>query len=315
MAQDDREYRIRMALAARAHDANLIRLEQRDLRGFDHIVATRQGLFAVRPEEHSLIAYGQYYGITIDRNAIYVFEACGQPRVRDNRGRVLRLRHHGGKIDSAEVIVRGLDNGCHQMDLIDGKLYLTDTYNQRLLSISLDGADVDTLYPLPLPDTETATGYAHINSVLAVGNAIYLLKHNNSMKSGLDSEIAVFDRQWQLTGTLPLAGQGCHNMAVLDDGSLISCGSLAGEIVVSGGRSIKVCDRMTRGLSVDETRIVVGGSALLSREMRDHTLGEVYFLDRDYRPLSSVTVPGPVMEIRRIDGQDRSLSACLGQER
>lgn len=313
MAQDDQEYRIRMALAARAHDADLIRLDQRDLRGFDHVVASRQGLFAVRPGARSLIAHGQYYGITIDQEAIYVFEACGQPRLRDQRGRVLCLRHHGGRIVDAAVIIRGLDNGCHQIDLIDGRLCVTDTYNQRLLRISLDGAEIDLLYPLPLPDEETGAGYAHVNSVLASGDATYLLKHNNSAQSGLDSEIAVFDRAWRLTDTLSLAGQGCHNIAMLEDGTLIACGSLAGEILMSGGRSIKVCDRMTRGLSVDDAQVVVGGSVLLSRDMRDQALGAVYFLDRDYRQLNSVEIPGPVMEIRRIDGQDRSLSAHLGR--
>jgi hypothetical protein len=67
-------------------------------------------------------------------------------------------------------------------------------------------------------------------------------------------------------------------------------------------------------LSVDDTQIVVGGSALLEREARDQALGQVYFLDRSYRNQGSVSIPGPVMEIRRIDGLDRSLSAHLERD-
>lgn len=313
MASDDKEYRIRMALAAQAYGANVVRLQHRDLRNFDHIVASRQGLYAVRPNECQLIAYGQFYGITIDRNAIYVFEACGQPRLRTNMGRIVCLRHNDGQIDSAEVIVRGIDNGCHQIDLIDGQLYVTDTYNQRLLRMTAEGGEVESLYPLPLPEPITNDGYAHINSVLAVGDAFYLLKHNNGVRSGIDSEIAVFDRQWQLVDTVPLAGLACHNLAVLEGGSLISCGSLMGELVIPGRASIKVCDRMTRGLSIGADQVVVGGSAVLTRDLRDQSQGEVYFLDREFRQIGSAMIPGPVMEIRRIDGKDRSLSAYLGR--
>lgn len=313
MANEDKEYRIRMALAAQAYEANVVRLNHRDIRNFDYIVASRHGLFAVRPNESRQIAYGQFYGITIDRNTIYVFEACGQPRSRTSLGRIIRLRHNDGQIDSADVIVRGLDNGCHQIDLIDGLLYVTDTYNQRLLRLTSEGGEVESLHPLPMPDPVTSDGYAHCNSVLAAGDAFYLLKHNNGALTGIDSEIAVFDRQWKLVDTVPLAGRACHNLAILEDGSLISCGSLMGELVIPGQASIKVCDRMTRGLSIDADQIVVGGSALLSRDLRDQTQGEVYFLDREFQQTGSVLIPGPVMEIRRIDGKDRSLSAHLGR--
>lgn len=311
MATEAEEYRIRMALAASAHDANVIRLKQRNLLGYDHIVASRAGLFAVRPGESQLVAYGQFYGIAIDENAIYAFEACGQPRIRSNRGRIICLRHRDGRIDSEDVIASKLDNGCHQMDLIDGQLYLTDTYNQRLLIIALDGTLVDTIYPLGRLEREAPNDYAHINSLLAVGDSFCLLKHNNSLKSGLNSEIAVFNRQWQPMETIALEGQGCHNLALLEDGNLVSCGSMAGEIIGPGLSPIKICDRMTRGLSVSEDQVVVGGSAMLSRDMRDQASGEVYFLNRDFRQLGPANIPGPVMEIRRIDGRDRSLSAHL----
>lgn len=226
-ASEKQEFRIRMAL-----------------------VATRHGLYAARPEERQLIAYGQYYGITVADGANYAFEVCGQPRKRESLGRIICLRRNDGQISSAEVIARDLGSGCHQIDLIDGSLYVTDTYNQRLLRLEADGSGLETIYPFALPDPETGRGYAHVNSLLAFGDHFYLLKPNNSLLSGINSEVAVFDRQWVLVETLPLAGQGCHNLAFLDDGSLISCGSMAGEIIGPGHAAIKICDRMTRGLSV-----------------------------------------------------------------
>ena len=313
MPPDTEEYRIRMALAGQAHDASIVRLASDDLTGFDHLVATRKGLFVARPGAHRQIAYGQFYGIAIDGETIYAFEACDRPRIRSNRGRIVRLRHNAGRIESADVPARNLDNGCHQIDIIDGSLFVTDTYNQRLLRIPLDGGEPEHLHPLPAPIEGEPETYFHVNSLLACGDAIYLLLHNDSGRTDRDSQIAVFDRNWNRTGTIPLSGQGCHSLAMLEDGTLLSCGSAAGEIVGSDGRAIKISNRMTRGLSVDAAQIVVGGSVFLEREARDDAPGSVDFLTRDYRPLGSVELPGPVMEIRRIDGQDRSLSNYLAR--
>jgi hypothetical protein len=309
------EFRIRMALAGHAHDAGIVRLASDDLTGFDYLVATRKGLFVARPGAHRQIAYGQFYGIAIDGDTIYAFEACDRPRIRSHRGRIVRLRHRAGRIAHADVLVRTLDNGCHQIDIIDGALYVTDTYNQRLLRIPLDGDEPEPLHPIPAPVEGDPDSYHHVNSLLACGDAIYLLLHNDSGRTGRDSAIAVFDRLWNRTGTIPLAGQGCHSLAMLEDGTLLSCGSAAGEIIGTDGRAIKISGRMTRGLSVDAAQIVVGGSVFLEREARDDAPGSVDFLTRDYAPIGSVELPGPVMEIRRIDGQDRSLSAFLANEK
>lgn len=311
MPLDATDYRIRMALATQAHDANIVRLASDDLTGFDHLVATRKGLFVARPGAQRQIAYGQFYGIAIDGETIYAFEACDRPRIRSNRGRIVRLAHRAGRIETADVLTRNLDNGCHQIDLVDAALIVTDTYNQRLLRIALDGGEPEHLHPLPPAIEDDPQTYLHVNSLLACGDAIYLLLHNDSGRTGRDSQIAIFDRQWTRTGTIALVGQGCHSLAMLEDGTLLSCGSAAGEIVGSDGRAIKISSRMTRGLSVDAAQIIVGGSVFLERDARDDAPGSVEFLTRDYRPLGLVELPGPVMEIRRIDGQDRSLSNYL----
>ena len=213
MPPDATEYRIRMALAGQAHDSDTVRLASDDLTGFDHLVATRKGLFIARPGAHRQIAYGQYYGIAIDGETIYAFEACDRPRIRSNRGRIVRLRHRAGRIEQADVLARNLDNGCHQIDIIDDALIVTDTYNQRLLRIPLEGGAPEILAPLPLPIEGEPDTYVHVNSLLACGDVLYLLLHNDSGRTGRNSEIAAFDRHWNRTGTIPLAGQGCHSLA------------------------------------------------------------------------------------------------------
>lgn len=307
--------RIRIALAAQAYAAGEIRMASYDLAGCDHLVATRHGLFVVNRTERRLIAYGLFYGITIAEDAIYAFEACGQPRDRTNRGRIVRFRRAGDTIVAAEVWADGLDNGCHQLDFIGDRLLILDTYLQRIATYRRDGGAIEYLQPVPLrPDGDWAQGYVHHNSILAYRDEIMLLFHNGADATGKPSEIAVFDPDWRLLRRTPLAGLGCHSLAVLEDGTVLSCGSMAGELIGTDGLKVKICDMMTRGLSVDDTQIVVGGSAFSERELRDEAGGAIVFLDRSYRTLATLPMPAPPMEIRRIDGRDRSLSSYLAAE-
>lgn len=302
---------LRIALAAEAYRAHVVRLVEPDLSGCSHVVATRHGLFATDGRDLRRIAHGFFYGITILPDAILAFEAGDRPRARTARGRIVRFRHAGGRIVHTDILATGLDNGCHQIDMIDGRLCVADTYNQRILRFAGDGEGApEILRPLPAADAnDWAGGYAHVNSLIAHGDEVLLLLHNGADRTGRRSEIARLTRDWRLIERVPIDGLGCHGFAILADGAVLTCGSFAGALVSSDGRTVKVCDMMTRGLSVSDEGVVVGGSAFAARDARDAAAGALFFLDRDYRLGPRVPVPAPVMEIRRIDGRDRSLSA------
>lgn len=297
---------LQIALSGLAYERRQVRLAERDLSGCTHLVASRHGLFAVNPEGHRLIAHGLFFGLTIDGSDIYAFEACDRPRAASNRGRIVRLTREGDRIVSAQVIAEGLDNGCHQIDLIGDTLFVADTYRQLIVAIERDGS-IREHAPLPkLAQRGWATDYAHLNSLIASGEQRLILLHNGAEAS--HSEVGLLDADWRLLARRPLAGQGCHNLAILEDGSLLSCGSLAGELVGSDGLCVKITELMTRGLSVGADTIVVGGSVFSERDHRDSLPGAIHFLDRAYRTFATLPLPGPPTEIRRIDGQDLSLS-------
>lgn len=297
---------LQVALAGLAYDRGEVRLAGHDLSGCDHLVASRHGLFAVNPLEHRLIAHGLFFGLAIDGNDIFAFEACDRPRAASKRGRIVRLTRDANRIVSVAIIAQGLDNGCHQIDLIGDTLFIADTYRQRIVAVGRDGWRFEYT-PLPvLVQRGWATDYAHVNSLIASGDHRLILLHNGVDAS--HSEIALLDADWRLLERRPLAGQGCHNFAILEDGSLLCCGSLAGELIGSDGLRVKVTDLMTRGLSVGADTVLVGGSAFSERDSRDKLPGALYFLDRDYRTLATLKMPGPPTEIRRIDGNDLSLS-------
>ncbi len=306
------EATIRAALAMQAYRSGVVRLVDPDLSGCTHLVATRHGLFATDGRDLRRIAHGFFYGITILHDAILVFEAGDWPRSPTRRGRIVRFRRKGDRIVGSDILATGLDNGCHQIDVIDDRLYVLDTYSQRVLSFALDGGVPEEIYPLgEASDGDWAGGYAHVNSLIAHGDAILLLLHNGANRTGRTSEIARLTRDWQLVDRVAVDGLGCHGFAVLEDGAVLTCGSFAGELIATDGLKVSVFDMMTRGLSVDAGGIVVGGSAFAERSARDTAGGALVFLDRAYRRIGRLAVPGPVTEVRRIDGRDRSLSRYL----
>ena len=272
--------------------------------------ATRHGLFAVGRDGFRLIAYGLFYGLTVVADAIYAFEAAGRPHHATFRGRIVRFDREGDAIVGAEVIATGLDNGCHQIDVVRGELLVLDTYNQKIVAMDMSGAGKRLEDPLPLQEGDPGS-YRHVNSLLQHGDRTLLLLHNGANDEERRSELATFDADWNLLECAELDGHCCHSLALLEDGTLLSCGSLASELIGSNGVKVKLGDMMTRGLSVDAEQILVGGSTFASRDKRDDVSGAIYFLDRDYTLTGTLAMPAPVMEIRRIDGRDRSLSPYL----
>ena len=337
---------IRIALANRAYRTGTIRLVDPDLATCSHLIATRHGLFATDRRTVRRIAHGLFYGLTVRDDLIFAFEAGDRPHNPSCHGRIVRFRRDGDRIVAADIVATGLDNGCHQIDIIDDRLCVVDTYNQRILRYALEGGGPEILYPIGAAGAgferqgsardgresengpgDWAHGYAHMNSIVAQGDHILLLLHNGADKTDRPSEIVRLDRAWRPIDRIPLDGLGCHSLAVLDGGAgldggaILTCGSFSGELISTDGLKIPVCDMMTRGLSVDGRDvgeegggIAVGGSAFADRASRDGEQGRVFFLDGRYRPLGSVAVPAPVMDIRRIDGRDRSLSSYLARQ-
>lgn len=306
------EATIRAALATQAYRSGVVRLVDVDLSGCTHLVATRHGLFATDGRALRRIAHGFFYGITVLGDAILVFEAGDWPRSPTRRGRIVRFRCEGDRIVASDILATGLDNGCHQIDVIDDRLCVLDTYHQRVLAFAPGGGVPEEICPLgDARDGDWAGGYAHVNSLIAQGDTILLLLHNGADRTGRASAIARLTRDWQLIDRIAVDGLGCHGLAVLEGGAVLTCGSFAGELIATDGLKVPVCDMMTRGLSVDAGGIVVGGSAFAERSARDTAGGALVFLDRAYRQTGYLAVPGPVTEVRRIDGQDRSLSRYL----
>jgi hypothetical protein len=129
------------------------------------------------------------------------------------------------------------------------------------------------------------------------------------VKTGRNSELVRCDRNFQVQSVTRLPGAMCHNIVFLEDGRLLVCDSRGGALVDERGVVVDVGPAFTRGLSVDREVIAVGESRLADRASRQlFAGGAVSFFDRGYRLLAKLSLPAAPTEIRKIDGDDLSLS-------
>ena len=308
----------RIAAAFEAYRTGTVRLVERSLAGATHLVATRKGLFAVNETTWRVVARGFFFGITLRGPDIYAFEACDQPHSSLRHGRIVRLTRQGDEITAAHVVATGLDNGCHQIDFLEDRLHVIDTYNQVVLRFTEDMSSYVTLTPLPVSGSgrwdKEHLDYFHVNTVLGVGERILLLLHNTSEHTGRSSEVAVYSRDWEPQGRWPVQGRSCHGLATLEDGTLLICDTMAGDLIsLRGDLRVHVSPYLTRGLAVGADSVVVGASQVAKREDRLSSSGTVTFMDRDYRIRAVLELPGAPTEIRRLDGKDRGLSSYQQQ--
>ncbi len=305
---DDARMLAVLMLAKQAYLSGYVRVAERDIGERNIVVASRQGLFAVSRTDYVQIAHGLFFGAAIRDGDIFAFEACDAPAARSNRGRIVKFVRQNNRIIDAQVLATGLDNGCHQIDFFGDRLCVVNTYDQSIIRFSDDFSTRETLRPLPEAPRhrDWSTGYVHCNSLLQADDQIFLLHHNG----GLDrnSEVATYDHNWHLIETRTLPGRSCHNLAMLENGALLSCGSMAGELIDLDGVRAKVSSMMTRGLCVGTDQIVIGASAFSIRRKRNFAPGTVTFLDRCYRKLAVIDLPASPTEIRLLTGPDRGQS-------
>ncbi len=305
MIDEAAQERILLALARRAYAQREVRLVEPDIGALPLLISSRQGLFAADRDYARLIAHGLFFGLTLRGDLIYAFESCDLPHAPTNLGRIIRLRRRGGRIVERDVLVEGLDNGCHQIDFVGDRLCVLDTYNQRILAFAEDGSPLEIPQPLAAAEQgDWDRGYRHVNAILAVGDRILLMLHNGGERSGRPSQILVVDQNWRRMGVWDLPIGGCHDLACLPDGTLLACGSPAGELIALDGRAKRISTMMTRGLAASDREIVVGASQFSVRRARIRARGALHFLDPSWQAtheLELIAAPTCVMWLDRPD--------------
>lgn len=295
----DAKRAIRLAMAQRAYESDVVRLADGDVAGWDWLVTSHNGLFAVADGKWKLLIHGWFYGICRDGDGLYLFENCGRHDRSVAQGRLLRLRIEPGQLLEPQILAKGLDGNCHQIRVIDDLICVVDTAGQQVLRFTLAGGFVDAKRPFPVASDDDRSGaYVHLNALARVRGRLALLLHNGKALPERHSELAWLDDDWQVTARVSLGGYKCHDIVEDDAGVIWHSDSMRGEIMASDGRRAQISDEyMTRGIAFGRESIAVGLSIFSQRQQREGLRGALAILNRQLEVRELLDLPGSPTDV------------------
>ena len=141
------------------------------------LVTAGRGLYLLSGGRVRRLARGRFYGLTRDEAAYYAF--CSHPRGAG--GSIYRFDLDAGRITGSRRLFSGLTRGVHQIDVVDDRLLVVDSYRNELVVLDRGGRLRGRLHPLGrLRSGRHSDNYAHLNSVHAVGDRVYVLAHHET---------------------------------------------------------------------------------------------------------------------------------------
>lgn len=266
-----------------------------------YLISTKNGLFFNRKNYLIKILDGEFYGIGREKYT-YVYQNQGI------KGRILKIDIKNDNIKNIEVFLENIDPGCHQMEIDKGKIYLTNTHKNSILIIEIKNKKITEKFPIgKIISREKSRNYGHINSIF-FDNKIYLLAHNDSVRTKKNSEILIFDINFNLLDRKKTSAKSAHNIVKYDN-KIIVCDSLNKRLIdVENNQTLAEFDLFTRGISINKDEILIGGSEYKSRIKRNFSIGKIYVLNKDFKVIREEKLPGMVQEIRCINRKDYGLN-------
>ena len=272
----------------------------------EFIITGPGGIFYSSTKKIIKLFDGYYYGCSKFDKRWYAITRAS----RNYHGNhLLSFRIHlNGHAYRTRIELKNLPKGCHQIDFIGQFLYITDTYNNRILVFNpISKQIVKEYYPAgKLKNGRLSANYTHCNSIFSINNINYLLFHNETTKTGLMSQWVKTNNEFEIIERIDSLAGDAHNIYVTNDEVIIS-DSIKGNLLVNN-KVVFSSQFLTRGLSISEDIIVVGGSEFGSRERRGLLKGALSVLDRKYKLINQINFPFPIYEVRRVDKKDYSLS-------
>lgn len=283
------------------------------------IVGTnRAGLLLVEgPRVTRLFRGSDFYGISKRDGRWYAFHRQG------GNGRIISFRLEGSRAVDPRTEIAGLNRGVHQIDFIHTDLWITDTYRDRVLVVPMRAigrrwrSAAREIYPVGrLQIGRAQSRHAHFNSVFGWDGGVYLVAHNETVKTCRGSELFLLDDDGGVCERQEMGGSCCHNIGLLG-GRQVTCRSVEGTVAVDGSEVLRL-DGFARGLSLADDHHVVGVSPLgTDRVQRNEGEGGVVVTSPTFERLATVHLPQTqVHEVRRVDAPDLGLSAtCRSSSR
>ena len=253
---------------------------------------------------------GPVYGISKYVDHVYALQRL------DKKARIIKFKYSQilKEMEQTvfEVLIDDLSIGVHQIDFIGDRLFVCDTYNNRILIYRSNGTLVQVWHPSgELANHDIySLNYKHYNSVYCDFDYLYIVAHNDTKKSGRKSEIHIVDffGDFQSVERQSINAICAHNYMKWR-GKSCWCDSLRGALFVDGKSVLRENEIVTRGLAANDEYIFVGGSNIAFGESRLNGDGTIFCLDQHYEKINTIKINncGAVSEIRLME-KDYGLS-------
>lgn len=271
----------------------------------DFLIGTTRGAYLVSGGKAERLLPHYVYGITQKDEQRWIF---AQTHPYFDFARLVEVNIETG---DAKTLVPYMGKRAHQIDIIDHKIYVTDTYRNAVLRFDLDGKHIDTHHPFGdiAAKGRESENYRHMNSVYSAGKEIYVFCHNETRKTGNKSEIATFDMNMGFLRSQKQSATNGHNVIKTNRGFLY-CDSLGDNSLNCDDQIlVKTKQNLTRGLAINEKNLLLGASVITSRENRGKGHCTIYCYDYALHLLGKIEMPntGNLYEIRFLEN-DTSLS-------
>lgn len=257
--------------------------------------------------------YAMFYGCDWDERYLYV-AARDSPHFGGKHGEaILRFDHDLRFVDVWYRSRQVLD--MHQICVVNGALWITNTYHNGLRIIDLESRVEQDFFPYDngsTPGSFVTGDKNHFNTVRTDGEHVYLLANNNVVREGLRkrksrSRVLVVDpRALRVTRDVAVRGMAGHDLWI-EDGALRTCDSARGVICGPDDACYLPVEPWLRGVAITDRIMFLGRSFLGRRDQRTAGNGELLAVDRDTRTIVSRTAlpgSGGVYDMMLLDEPD-----------
>jgi PKHD-type hydroxylase len=177
---------------------------------------------------------GKFFGLARDcQGGWYVFGThASDIHMPTMQGFIAHFKIHNGQVTDWTEVVKGLDNGVHQIIFYKEHLYILETYIQRIIKVSVNNWQKETIKPLPeaisswyfVNDLEGSfQDYVHMNALTVQDDRFYIMcpQLRNKVEDGQPSQgrvasiIKVFSSDWKLIEELNTGRYFCHDLVIV----------------------------------------------------------------------------------------------------
>lgn len=160
-----------------------------------YLITSREGLYLLNPPSITKLRDGYFFGIARTTSRWYTFQYTTRNKNEPTDTGVIEsflLDEENNQVHDVRVEATGLDNGSHQITIYQDRLYLLETYYQRIRVFHID-QDTGVLTPEHIfsptsnvvnahylqqgcldPSVYTCNGYWHMNALTVQDNLIYV---------------------------------------------------------------------------------------------------------------------------------------------